>query len=102
MDLPLSISQIFMKTTRLLAALSMMVAAPLVLQAADAPKPYPLQTCFISGDKLGEMGKPVVITYEGQEIKFCCRECKSEFQANPAAGMKKFNEAVAQAAATKK
>jgi len=88
-----------MKTTQLLAALTMMIAAPLVLQATDAaPKHYPLQTCFISGDKLGEMGKPVVFIYEGQEIKFCCRECKKEFQKNPAEGMKKFNAAVAKAA----
>jgi YHS domain-containing protein len=44
------------------------------------------------------MGKVVVFTYEGQEIKVCCRECKNAFQDNPTEGMKKFHAAVAEAA----
>lgn len=91
-----------MKTTRSLAILAMMVASPIVVKADDAaPKTYPLQTCFISGDKIGGMGKPVVFVYEGQEFKFCCRECKNEFQDKPADGIKKFNQAVEQATAKK-
>ncbi|HEY8899098.1 MAG TPA: hypothetical protein VIM61_01600 [Chthoniobacterales bacterium] len=84
-----------MKITCLLAAIAM-IAAPLTVKAADpTPKPYPLTTCFISGEKLGEMGKPVVFTYEGQEIKLCCKDCKKQFDKDPAAAMKKFNEAAA-------
>jgi len=90
-----------MKSTKFITAVYLSVLFPFVLQATDAVKPYPLQTCFISGDQLGEMGKPVVIVYEGQEIKFCCRECRNKFQDNPAAGMKKFEAAVAKAAVAK-
>jgi YHS domain-containing protein len=65
---------------------------------APKPVPYPMQTCFISGDKLGEMGKPVVFTYQGQEIKLCCKDCKKKFDANPAQYMKQFEAAKKKAA----
>lgn len=83
-----------MKLTPLLAAIAM-IAAPLGLQAADAVKPYALDTCLISGEKIGEMGKPVVFIYEGQEMKMCCGSCKKTFDKDPAAVMKKYNAAVA-------
>lgn len=63
--------------------------------AADKVKPYALDYCVFSGDKLGEMGKPVSEVYEGQEIKFCCKDCKKTFDKDPAAGLKKYNAAVA-------
>ena len=45
--------------------------------------PYPLKTCIVSGEKLGEMGDAFVFTYEGQEIKLCCMGCKKKFDKNP-------------------
>ena len=35
------------------------------------PKPYPLKTCLVCGMTLGDMGKPFVFEYKGQEIKVC-------------------------------
>lgn len=46
--------------------------------------PYPIQTCLVSGEKLGEMGEPVVIIHEGREIKFCCKSCVPKFEKDPA------------------
>lgn len=55
------------------------------LQAADAPaKPDQLKTCPVSGEKLGEMGKPLIFTYQGQEVKLCCSGCKKDFDKDPA------------------
>ena len=51
--------------------------------ADTATKAYPLDICLVSGEKLGSMGDPVVITHEGQEIKFCCDACIPEFQQDP-------------------
>jgi hypothetical protein len=84
-----------MKTSILLVALTLTTGLT-ALKAADAPpaKPYPLTTCFISGEKLGEMGKPVDFVYEGQEIKLCCGSCRKEFDKDPTAGMKKFQAVV--------
>lgn len=46
-------------------------------------KPYPLEECIVSGNKLGTMGDSVRIAYEGQEVKFCCKPCIKKFKAKP-------------------
>jgi hypothetical protein len=58
--------------------------------ASTKPKPYPLSTCIVSGEKLGEdMGEPVVFVYRDkekgidQEVKFCCSSCKPKFLKDP-------------------
>ena len=36
-------------------------------------KPYPLDYCIVSDEKFaGDMRKPIVTAYQGQEMKFCC------------------------------
>jgi YHS domain-containing protein len=60
-------------------------------------KPYKLKNCIVSGDKLGEMGDPVVYEYEGREIKFCCKSCIKDFKKEPAKYVKKIQEAEAKA-----
>ena len=62
-------------------------------------KPYPLDYCIVSGDKLGEMGKPIVTVYKGQEMKFCCASCPKKFKADPEKYLKLMDEAVKKAAA---
>ena len=47
-----------------------------------------LKTCPVSGEKLGEMGKPVVFAYKDQEVKLCCKGCKKDFDKDPAKYMK--------------
>lgn len=64
-------------------------------------KPYPLDYCLVSGDKIGEMGKPVVTTYQGQEIKFCCKDCVEPFKKDPAKYIKKLEEAAKKQKETK-
>jgi|SRR6516165_4509426 hypothetical protein len=46
-------------------------------------KPDLLPTCPVSGDKLGEMGKPFVFVYKDQEVKLCCKNCKKKFDKDP-------------------
>lgn len=55
-------------------------------------KPYTPTTCIVSGDKLGEMGKPVVFEYKGQEVKLCCKDCRKDFDKDPAKYLKKLEE----------
>jgi YHS domain len=58
-------------------------------------KPYPLDYCIVSGDKLGgDMGKPIVMNYKGQEIKFCCASCPKKFKKNPDKYLKEIQDAV--------
>ncbi|HVU09130.1 MAG TPA: hypothetical protein VHG89_11370 [Verrucomicrobiae bacterium] len=92
------------KTLLIIATLTLLVGAPTLVHAADtnAPggstnatvKPYPLDYCLVSGDKIGgDMGKPIVTVYHGQEIKFCCSDCPADFKKNPEKYMKKLAEA---------
>jgi YHS domain-containing protein len=91
-----------MKNLKLMAG--MILAAALVAFApssrADgtnvvaAIKPDLLTTCPVSGDKLGgDMGKPYVMVYQGQEVKFCCPMCKADFDKDPAKYIKKIQAA---------
>jgi hypothetical protein len=91
--------------------LAALVAVPSALRAdgtnsvaATAPVPYPLDTCIISGDKLGgDMGPPIVFIYQdkakgiNQEIKFCCPMCKPDFLKDPDKYMKIIKAAEAKA-----
>ena len=62
--------------------------------AVAAVKPDLLTTCPVSGDKLGgDMGKPFVMVYQGQEVKFCCPMCKKDFDKDPAKYMAKIRAA---------
>ena len=67
-----------------LSALALLLLSAAPLCAADQPAPYPLATCIVSGDRLGEMGKPVMIDHQGRQIGFCCKSCIAEFEKDPA------------------
>ncbi len=60
---------------------------------AEKAKPYPLKTCVVSDEKLGEMGDPYVFTEKGQEIKLCCKSCLKDFKKDPAKYLKKVEAA---------
>lgn len=54
--------------------------------------PYALDTCPISGGKLGSMGDAVVKTYDGREVRFCCASCPPKFEKDQAKSMGKLDE----------
>jgi YHS domain-containing protein len=81
---------------------SIVVILPLLLAACGdpssstgsepaGPKSYPLETCVVSGKKLGSMGDPIVIVHDGQEIKFCCESCQPKFEKDPAKYLAKLS-----------
>lgn len=93
------------KTLLIVGALALLAVTPALVRAADTNtpsssekkadvKPYPLKTCIVSGDKFdGDMGKPVTLTYKGQEMKFCCKDCVKDFNKDPEKWIKKLDEA---------
>lgn len=95
---------------------AVLAAAPAIIRAdgtnavkaaSSKPTPYPLDTCLISGDKLGgDMGDPVVFIYQtngiNQEIKFCCPMCKPKFLADPDKYMKIIQQAETKSKGDKK
>ncbi len=67
--------------------------APATKQGAPKAKPYPLKTCVVSGEKLGEMGDAYVFVHEGREIKLCCKGCLKDFKKDSAKYVKKLEAA---------
>ena len=66
--------------------------------AAAKAKPYPLKVCVVSDEKFGgDMGDPYVFTYEGREVKLCCKGCLDDFKKDTAKYVKKMEEAEAKA-----
>lgn len=69
-------------------------------RAEDKPAApsYPLTTCVVSGEALGEMGAPVDYVYkeEGKPdrlVKFCCKMCVGKFKKDPAKYLAKLDAA---------
>jgi hypothetical protein len=56
--------------------------------------PYPLDTCPITGKKLGTMGDPIVQVYDGREVRFCCPACPQKFEKDKAASLAKLDEKI--------
>jgi hypothetical protein len=80
-----------MKPLTKLFALALLTGATAFTPTANAAdKPYPLDKCIVSDEKLGEHGKPYVFTHEGQEIKLCCKSCLKDFKKEPAVYLKKL------------
>jgi len=80
------------------ALLAGVLIAPFSTHAAEKKsekaKPYPLKTCIVSDEKLGgDMGEPYVFTYNGQQIKLCCKSCLKDFKKDPAKYLKKVEAA---------
>jgi YHS domain-containing protein len=80
-----------------------MTAAP--RNAADySGDPFPLDTCPVSGEKLGKDAVTVVLDgmkdskLNGTQVKFCCPKCEASFKADPAKFTGKMNEAIVKAA----
>jgi YHS domain-containing protein len=63
-------------------------------QAVKEAEAYPFNYCIVTGEKLGSMGDPVVKTYDGREVKFCCGACPKTFEKDKAKWMKKLDAAV--------
>lgn len=72
----------------------------------SAAPAYPLTTCVVSGETLGDMGKPVDYIHkeEGKPdrlVKFCCKMCVGKFKKDPAKYLAILDAAPAPAAASK-
>lgn len=58
---------------------------------------YPLETCVVSGEKLGGMGDPIDIVYGNRLVRFCCKGCIGKFKKDPADYLAKIDAAVIEA-----
>ena len=83
-----------------LAGLALAASAPLAGPATFGGDPYPLDTCPVSGEKLGKDAEVVVLEgmkdklLDGTQVKFCCGKCISKFKADPAKFAKEYETKV--------
>lgn len=54
-----------------------------VPERRSEPKPYPLETCLVTGDDLDEMDDRVATVHDGQVFEFCCKPCLKKFRKHP-------------------
>lgn len=63
-------------------------------ESAATTRPYPMDVCVVSGEKLNSMGDaPVILQWQGREVRFCCRDCVEEFKRDPARYLAKLDAA---------
>lgn len=86
------------------AALALVAGAPLVAEPKQSEDDrdtltlnvYTLETCPISGAKLGSMGDPVIKQYEHdgeqREVRFCCAGCTGGFEEDMEAKFKEIDQ----------
>jgi YHS domain-containing protein len=86
-----------MKNLKYILSIILVIAAVAITSRADdpKPKPYPLDTCLVCGMKLGDMGKPYVFVYKGQEIRVCDQSEQADFDKDPQKYLKKLADAEA-------
>jgi YHS domain-containing protein len=53
---------------------------------------YPLETCLVSGQKLGSMGDPVEYVAGDRLVRFCCKGCVKQFEKDPQKYLSKLDE----------
>jgi len=51
--------------------------------AADSAAAAVVAVCPVSGEELGSMGDPHVVSYEGKQVKLCCDGCEEDFLKEP-------------------
>ena len=63
-------------------------------ETKSGKKAYPLTTCVVSDEKLGDGGmEPYVFKQDGREVRLCCKSCLKDFKKEPAKYLKKLDEA---------
>ena len=55
---------------------------------------YLFNTCAVSGKELGSMGDPIVKSYDGREVKFCCKMCVPRFEKDLTASFAKLDKQI--------
>jgi hypothetical protein len=78
-------------------------AAPDAAWLAKAKAEYPLKACVVSNEEIGGgMGEGIDFVYqqEGKPdrlVRFCCKDCVSDFKKEPAKYLRLIDEAAAKA-----
>jgi len=91
----------FLSSCALLVAFAgLALTAPPAATTSFTGDAYPLDTCAVSGEKLGKDAVTVVLSdmkdknLNGTQMKFCCEKCVASFKADPSKYMPKVEEQI--------
>lgn len=76
------------------AAFCVLLVANTQASPTSEPASYPLSTCIVSNETLGEQDDVVVKQYGDREIRFCCEMCVDDFEKDPASFEQKLDAAI--------
>ena len=65
------------------AGLAFAQQTPSASQRAVQPVEVGNKHCPVSGNKVGEMGPPIKVEYNGKVYNLCCSGCVSSFKSDP-------------------
>lgn len=68
---------------------------------AEQKGSYPLNTCVVMGEKLGEHGPAYDYVYKGRLVRFCCKGCEATFSKDPNSYLSKIDAAAKEKAKAK-
>lgn len=55
---------------------------------------YPLETCLVSGEELGQMGEPFDMVINNRLVRLCCKGCVARFKKDSEKYLDTLNQAV--------
>lgn len=64
-------------------------------KAKSATRLTALDWCIVSGETLGDMGKPIAYEWKDREMDFCCKSCVKIFEKQPVAYLARLDSALA-------
>lgn len=74
--------------------LALLASAPALAGSTSDPATYPLSTCIVSGETLGDHGDVVTREVDGREIRLCCKSCVKDLEKDQAGYLKALDEAI--------
>ena len=84
----------WIKNTIGLASVLTIAVSAVVYAEEEKKVEYPVETCVVTGMKLGSMGEPYAHEHEGRTIYFCCAGCIGRFEANAEEMLKKLDRKI--------
>lgn len=69
-------------------------SSPVLAETVSDATTYPLSTCIVSGETLGEHGDVVTREVDGREIRLCCEECVEKLEADQAGYLKALDNVI--------
>jgi hypothetical protein len=81
--------------------MALLVVAVLSVHAQEGEKakkekavgdPCVITVCPVSNQKMGSMGQPVLVEYNGREVRLCCKGCVKSFEAKPEETLQKVDQ----------